>query len=364
MDDSTIIRFLQGDLNMEEHNLFINWLDSCSANMDLFISVKKVWALTAVLPAEDELNPELEHKVFAYRNFTPSKSSAGSRFNRFVPFLKMAGIVVLTFGLSFFSYYEIFKNSKLHRSVFTEIITRAGEKSQIALSDGSRIWLNASSKIKYPNDLNQKELEFFLDGEAYFDIEKMSDRKIIVHTSEINIKVLGTSFNLKSYIDDDIIETTLVRGNIEIEELSGKSVNKNHIMLEPNQSATFFKNSKKLVLNRLVEAKVEKAENREDIEQIAIKKQANLVVINKVNPEIPISWKDGKLSFKGETFETLAKKMERWYNKKIEIKDAGLKNVRFSGTFDKESIEQALGALSFPVRFSYHITKDSVLIHQ
>ena len=85
---------------------------------------------------------------------------------------------------------------------------------------------------------------------------------------------------------------------------------------------------------------------------------------NSINPELLVSWKDGKLSFKNESFEYLAKRLEKWYKVKITINDQRVKEARFTGTFDKETIEQALKALSYIVPFNYSIEKDSVLIQK
>jgi ferric-dicitrate binding protein FerR (iron transport regulator) len=155
-----------------------------------------------------------------------------------------------------------------------------------------------------------------------------------------------------------------VRGEIAIEKQIGSNTSGNQILLKPNQSATFFKNTRKLALNKLIETRIEKADNSDELELIAGEKKSNLVVINKMNPETQVSWKDGRLTFKRETFENLTKIMERWFNKAIEIKASSLQKVRFSGTFDNETVEQALDALSLPVPFRYVVQKDSIFIYK
>lgn len=361
MDEKTILQFLQNKLTLEERRAFLDWVESDISHKQLFKDVKKVWSVTAGLDHHQLSDPETEFKTFEYRNLMNNERTAQKKQN-FIPFLKVAAIVAVSFGLSFLT-FNLLQNKKLTSgTVYTEIETKAGEKSQITLPDGSKIWINACTKLRYPNNLNSTSVELYLDGEAYFDLKKIPDRLITVRTSQINIKVLGTAFNLKSYKDDDVIETTLVRGKIEIENRAGKKTGTKTVMLKPNQSATYFKQVDSLALHEFSEVRINKAEDLDNLKKIAVSNNSNIVVMDKVNPETQTSWKEGKLSFRKETFENLAKMLERWYDIKIEIKDQDLKKSRFSGSFDKETIEQALQALSYPVPFKYKIEKDSVLI--
>ena len=246
--------------------------------------------------------------------------------------------------------------------MFTEIVTKAGEKTKVVLADSSVIWVNSCTKLRYPVDLKQSKINFYLDGEAFFDLKKIPNRKITVHASSININVMGTAFNLKSYVNDNTIETTLVRGKIAIETSSDKGSTCKPVLLLPNQSATYFKDHHLINVYEFKEKRVQKSKTIDELKNIADQDQSNLIVEESINPMSQIYWKEGKLIFEKETFESLAKKMERWYNVKINIESEKLRKARFSGTFDKESIDQAIKALSYPVPFSYLIIKDSVVI--
>lgn len=361
MDEKTILQFLQNKLSHEERRAFLDWVESDISHKELFRDIKKVWSVTAGREYKSSFDPEIEFKTFKYRNLMPDEIPVYRKLT-FIPLLRVAAIVVVSFGLSFLAFNLLQHKKSLSNLVYTEIETKAGEKSQITLPDGSKIWINACTKLRYPNNLSSKNVELYLDGEAFFDLKKIPDRLITVRTSQINIKVLGTAFNLKSYKDDDVIETTLVRGKIEIENQAGKRTGTKTVMLKPNQSATYFKQVDSLALHEFSEVRINKAEDLDNLKKIAISNNSNIVVMDKVNPETQTSWKEGKLSFRKETFENLAKMLERWYDIKIEIKDPALKKSRFSGSFDKETIEQALQALSYPVPFKYKIEKDSVLI--
>ncbi len=361
MDENTILQFLQNKLSPAERKAFLDRIEADASFRALFKEIKTVWSVTSDNEAKVFSDPETEFRTFRYRNLMNDERSV-KRKNAFIPFLKVAAIVVVSFGLAFLA-FSLLENKKSSTDlVYTEIETRAGEKSQITLPDGSKIWINACTKLRYPNNLQQREIELYLDGEAFFDLKKIPDRRITVRTSQINVKVLGTAFNVKSYKDDDVIETTLVRGKIEIENQTGKKAGNKTVTLKPNQSATFIKSSNNLSLKEFNEVRINTTEDLDNLKKIATSKNSNLVVMNSVNPETQTSWKEGRLSFRKETFENLAKMLERWYDIKIEIKDQELKKSRFSGSFDKETIEQALQALSYPVPFKYKIEKDSVLI--
>jgi ferric-dicitrate binding protein FerR (iron transport regulator) len=306
-------------------------------------------------------DPEMEFKTFRYRNLLQEETTSTKK-SLLNSFFKIAAIVAISVGLSYLAFSLLEKRKSGPDSYYTEIETKAGEKSQITLPDGSKIWINACTKLRYPNNLNKSEIDLFLDGEAFFDLKRIPDRQITVRTSRINVKVLGTAFNLKSYKDDDVVETTLVRGKIEIENGTGRKKGSKTILLTPNQAATYFKSADSLSVDDFAEVRINTAENLDNLKKIAVSRNSNIVVMDKINPETQISWKEGKLSFRKETFENLAKMMERWYDINIEIKDPVLKKARFSGSFDKETIEQALQALSYPVPFRYIIEKDSVII--
>lgn len=363
MEEILIIRYLQHSLSEEESLQFKLWLKSSPENRKLFNELKKAWSLNVTTDPLSDVDAEREFKKFKYRYFVSAGSGKQRSFNsRYLVFLKYAAVFVLSFMLAFY----FFKVQNMGRSEFktslNEIKTKSGESSQITLADGSKIWINSCTSLKYPVNLTSKHVDIYLDGEAYFDLKKIPNRNITVHTSRININVLGTAFNLRSYSDDNIIETTLVRGKITISHSSEKDSKDKVIFLSPNQTAVYFKNTNSLEIPALSERRIQSSETQEGLEQLAMKSQSNLIIEESIDPKPKTSWIEGKFIFRKETFEKLIKRLERKYNVKITITDEKLKKARFSGTFDKESIEQALKALSYPVPFNYGIVKDSVTI--
>jgi transmembrane sensor len=362
MDENLIVGYFQHKLTKEESQRFNTWLSENSENRMLFNAFKKVWSLSSEIKEMDDMEAENEFALFKYRYLQSNKIKQRFYDSMYFRFVKYAALFILAFALSFYWYKLNSKESVSLQSSYNEIKTKSGEKSQITLADGSKIWVNSCTSLKYPINLSSKHIDLYLDGEAYFDLKKIPNRNITVHTSRLNIDVLGTAFNLRSYADDDIIETTLVRGKIAITHSLGKNPINNQILLAPNQSAIYFKNTNSLVVNSLIEHRVHTIDTQERLQYLAIKSQSNLIVEESIDTKPQISWIEGNFIFRKETFEKLARRLERRYDVKINIISEQLKKSRFSGTFDKESIEQALKALSYPVPFNYTIIKDSVII--
>jgi transmembrane sensor len=232
-----------------------------------------------------------------------------------------------------------------------EISTRQGSKSKVELPDGSIVWLNAGSKLTYNKEYGQQIREVTLTGEGYFDVVKKKEVPFIIHTSNINIKVLGTTFNVKAYPEDKQTETSLIRGSIEV---TIKNRPGNKIILSPNE---------KLIVKTVPSLKEDFSKNDNKDLQPAIS-------INKLKPATLDSvvaetqWVENKLVFNDESFADLAVLMERWYNVDIEINDPQLSQKRMTGNFEKETIEQAIEALKLTIPFKYEQTGNKIIIHR
>jgi ferric-dicitrate binding protein FerR (iron transport regulator) len=203
-------------------------------------------------------------------------------------------------------------------TVFNTIEIPLGTRSSFTLPDGTFVWLNAGSTLKYPLTFNRGGRHVELNGEAWFEVKKDENHPFVVSTADINIKVLGTSFNCSAYPSAGKIETALVEGKIEI---SGKS-GKNRFLVEPGELAVFSKQE------RTIE-----------------KSQANL--------DKHIAWKSGKLMFRDDPMDKVIEKLGRWYRVEFQVDDPEILNYTYSATFSGESLDQVLKmlALSAPINF-------------
>jgi transmembrane sensor len=237
-----------------------------------------------------------------------------------------------------------------------EISTRPGSKSRVQLPDGTVVLLNAGSKLTYNKDFGKELREVSLSGEGFFDVRKMKDKPFIIHTSSIDIKVLGTVFNVKAYPEDKKTETSLLRGSIEVT-----------IRNRPNDKIILSPSEKLVVENSVVIDKVISHKEGVEIPEVAMN---TLMAINKLKygPEdssvAETQWTDNKLVFRDESFEELAIRMERWYDVQVKIIDPQLQEKRLTGSFDKETIDQALEALKISIPFHHEKKGNKIIIHR
>jgi transmembrane sensor len=232
-----------------------------------------------------------------------------------------------------------------------EILTATGSKMHQVLPDGTSIWLNSGSRISYSKSFGAYGREVNLTGEAFFDVVSNPNKPFVIHTARIDIKVLGTRFNVKSYPTDKTTETTLIRGSIEV-SLKNKSQDK--IVLKPDQ---------KLVVSNEDSISLQQSPRRRDVHRAIVP-----AIVGKPTYErntgaiIETSWVDNKLIFQDQNFADLAVQMERWYGVTIHFQDRRQKELQFTGTFEKETIQQALEALKLTADFSYSIEGTEITI--
>ncbi|MBN2273579.1 MAG: DUF4974 domain-containing protein [Bacteroidales bacterium] len=300
-----------------------------------------------------QLREKLELKDDDLRFSQPMVYKTRAGYTGFKILIRYAAVFLLAFGLA----WLIFNPGRIPASSavaskINVLTVPNGSKGYLSLEDGTKIWLNCGSRISYNNFSNAPVREAFLEGEAFFDVQKDKKRPFIVKTSDLRLEALGTSFNVKSYPAERITETVLVTGKLQIEEIRAAHSGSKPITLIPNQKATFYSESGKLEL-----------ENRQQDTRAESRISAVQQVIETVDPELYTSWKDEKLVFNNERLESLTVKMERWFNVDITLKDSLLNDYRYTGKFEKENIEQALKALKLATPLEYQIDKDKVTLY-
>lgn len=269
-------------------------------------------------------------------------------------FKPMAAAVSIVFALSlggYFFYTNPPATKDYNAAPQNEVATKAGSRTNIVLPDGTKVWLNAGSVINYKKDFLQNR-QVVLTGEAFFDVAHQDNNPFVVHCSNINIKVLGTAFNVKAYPQDSRVETSLLRGSIE---LTTDKDPERKILLRPNEKITITnnKNSTDKPLRK------EEAAMQKDAYTIGA-----LTTNSKIKMPEEIAWMQEKLVFTGESFKSLAGRMERWYGVEIEITDTKVEELKFTGVFDSLNIVQAIQTLEFSCnnKFLYDINKNKIII--
>jgi transmembrane sensor len=263
--------------------------------------------------------------------------------------LFIVGTIVI--AVSFFVFKNIAtpqnKTVSSPAPISQEVITKSGSRTQIQLPDGSSVWLNASSDLTYNKNFGKNLREVNLTGEAFFDVVKDAAHPFIIHTKVIDVKVLGTQFNVKAYENDAYTEASLIRGSLEVT-----------VKNRPNEKHYLKPNEKMSVANNTDEG-LKKTTNAKPLLLTE-----SLTYYHADSTIIEISWVDNKLVFQeNETFKEVALKMERWFGGiTINFADEEVANQRIYGSFTNETIDQALDALHEAFKFKYRIDGNNIII--
>lgn len=196
-------------------------------------------------------------------------------------------------------------------NVMNQLIIPYGNQSRLVLSDNTVVWLNAGSRLVYPSRFEDKTREVLLFGEAFFEVSKDEKKPFIVKTSDLQIKVLGTQFNISAYTEDKVIQTVLKEGSVSIRN-NNSGLFERDLVLKPNQMASFNRTSKD-------------------------------TKVYEVDVNYYTLWTKGLLSFDEIDFTRIVKKVERFYNISIGFSEPNLGTTRISGKLDlKQKREEVL----------------------
>jgi ferric-dicitrate binding protein FerR (iron transport regulator) len=209
------------------------------------------------------------------------------------------------------------RKEELAANAYNTLIVPYGKRSEIILSDGTKVWLNSGSKLVYPSFFSGSKREVFLIGEAIFDVSENKEKPFYVSTNDYVVKVLGTVFNISNYPDDAFTSTVLKSGLVQIDyREKGPFKFKKSIELLPGNKATYERSNDKLVTSA-------------------------------VNVDPYFSWKDGVLMFKNDPLENIIKRVSRYYNVEVTITSEELKHERFSGHLNlKDDIIQVIEVIN------------------
>jgi hypothetical protein len=250
------------------------------------------------------------------------------------------------------------KNKK--QSTLSQVSTKPGSRTQIQLPDGSVVRLNSSSSLTYDKNFGKNIREVNLTGEAFFDVTKDSSHPFIIHTNVIDIKVLGTAFNVRSYPNDANTETSLIRGKVEV---TVKNRANEKIYLEPNEKLVVANNNS--TPGKTLTDQPERRDNKTDLSPKPIYSVQHLTYYPVDSTIIETSWIDNRLIFQeNESFQEVALKMERWYGVQINFKSEKVAGYQMFGSFKNETITQALDELKLGFKFNYKIDGNIITITQ
>jgi len=215
------------------------------------------------------------------------------------------------------------KNASLIRETWVEINAPAWTRAHFSLPDGTMGWLNSNSTLRYKGTFNT-DRQVFLQGEAYFDVHKNPRKPFTVNTTDVSLKVLGTRFNIASYENEDEVDVVLEEGKL----LFNSKVMSGSYSMQPNELITYHKDSK-------------------------------AITAEMVQPQKYILWTEGRLVFRNDPLDVIARRLERWYNIEVTLEGKVNQDFRWRATFVDENLEEVLNILKYSLAIDYRIEKRS-----
>ncbi len=313
----TLKNFSEGKYSWNDYKKVKYWLDHIHDYQDAKQYLSEQWdeINEQEQPDEDSLKHiyyEIEHQIFAEERKTARKKRW---FNHY----QQAAAILLIPLLAFSAWSYFIGPSSTNDQAWVEINAPEGSRTQFSLPDGSTGWLNSGSKLKYNPVFEVRNVE--LQGEAWFDVQH-DETVFTVKTKNMDIRVLGTQFNVMTYADEDFAEVVLENGSVEV-----------------------------LATHHLFEKTLAPGEKLKYVPQ------KNIFKVQQVDTKPYTAWKEGYLLLDNEILEIAVARMERWYNVDIEIEDETLRNYRFRATFQDEPLEEILRLLAISTPMDYTIEK-------
>lgn len=362
LDPSLLVRFLSQETTDAENKIIYEWMQASPDNRDAFLQQKKAWDLVSFEEINNQINIKDDHLKVISRIALQQRKEKVSIWKSLSIRISAAAILILLIGLPLAVYFLTRENIS---NTLNQIEVPFGSRMSITLIDGTKIWLNAGSNLRYDNNFNKGNRKVYLEGEAFFDVTKNKSLPFIVNTSDINLNVLGTAFNVKCYKDEGTIETTLVRGSVMIESKShtGQSVT---TMLKPNEKAIFIRDKGRILLSNLkkISSETEKLNLSKKDERRQLLSISEKMVIKPVFVEEDISWKDGYFLVNNESLEALMIKLSRRYDITYKFLDQDIKNYCYTGKIKESSLEQMLNALKLTSPLDFVVKDKEVLIKE
>ncbi|UZR98417.1 FecR family protein [Chondrinema litorale] len=330
--ESLIHKQLSGEITAEEKFLLDEWLHQSVDHQKQFELLTQLWENTTLDTAAEENDQAFEYFLDKVSNVqTESIEYQSPTKTRYI-WGGVAAVITLLIGV-FVVYINQPQNNKelvannTKEIEWKEYANKSGQKSKIHLPDGSVVWLNVTSSIKFPENFTENR-KVVLSGEAFFDVVKDPEHPFSVQSINLTTTALGTSFNIKSFPNEKDIEVALVTGKVSIKEAEAH----NEMFLNPGYKLSFNKKDKAILKASF---------NKEEI----------------------LGWKDGVIFFDQDDFLTVLKTLERWYAVDIEVKGKIPSDFYVSGRFDGNGyLNNILVSIQYGYNFDYSIKGKQIII--
>src|SRR5574344_884505 len=311
-----IVKYIAGEISEKERLQLFSLLESDEDMRKEFLSAVNLRAYSSWLPADDDLSEGIG-KLMAFKKHHSNKY----RVMRFMRYVAVACVAIFCSVVVIRKFYVATEDSIVS---YEELYVPSGQRAQVKLHDGTVIWLNASSHLRYPSRFAKAERKVELDGEAYFEVAKNKECPFVVSTDKADIKVLGTKFNVFAYKGCREFCTSLLEGSVKLYNPSDEA---HSIYMKPNEE---------------------------------VELQEGHLVKHSLSSSDFLLWKDGLYSFDDMPFGEIVKKLEIYYDIKIMVKNPRLNVYKFSGKFRQiDGVESILRIMQKVHPFAY--SKDDKL---
>lgn len=312
--ENLILKFINKNISTDELTILTHWINESDENkktLQDFININHV-VNPNVKP--EQIDSEEALKQIIKKINTQQKAT----LNIIEWWKKVAAILIIPLiGWTIYTAISSKNNIQRNEVAYQEIISPPGTKSNITLSDGTSVWLNSGSRLKFPSQFNSGKRNVYLIGEGFFKVKSDKKHPFIVHTNQLDVKATGTEFNVDAYTNDSLTTVSLKEGVVNI--LTGRKLIH---QMKPDDQLTYHNTTKGF----------------------------NVTSVNTANL---CAWKDGVLVFRDEPLENVFKRISRTYNVDIEVKDKSVAHQLYRATFEKESLDEILRLLQLSAPIKY-----------
>lgn len=315
--DKYIIKYFAGELTSDERYKFLKEVDNDQTLKKEFINFQNIYSVSQLLPHDED-------KTEGKRSFDSfiSMLNKSKRILNLRNIMKYTAVIVAVISSTVLS--TLYLSDRMTENSYNTLYVPVGQRAQITLEDGTNVWLNAQSTLKYPSKFSKKDRIVEIEGEAYFDVAKNSKRPFIVNANQVTLEVLGTQFNIYSYEETGYTETILVEGLLKVSDNLNKN---NSVIIKPNQEV-FYK--------------------------------CGELTVSTISNTDHLLWRDGIYSFDNEKLIDIIEKLELYYDVEIIVEDPEIFNFNYTGKFrQRDGIDEILRILQIIQPFKIEKDKEN-----
>ncbi|NDV65870.1 FecR family protein [Bacteroides sp. 224] len=325
IDDNMLRKFITGECSEQEYAEINHWINEKEENARALFEMEEIYQLgkfDSYLDTKrmDRAERRLFQQIEKEEATIKKKQIHIKRWMQYAA--SIAAIMVIVSGLGYW-----FHTTNPANDLIVETNTENTAK-EIILPDGSKVWINNATTLRYPRAFTNKERQVYMEGEAYFEVAKNAEKPFIVHGEALTVKVLGTIFNMKNDLLQNVAEASLIEGEIEVRGNNSEGM----ITLSPGQRAELNRNNGKLT-------------------------------VKQVDTKLDAVWRNELIPFEQANILSIAKTLERFYQVKITLSPDIRLDITYSGVLKRKSaIESVLKSLKNSIPINYRIDGNNIFI--